>query len=288
MSTTVLAASHPRVSAQKIDIWRLPLVTILIVSVFIIWGTLAPLLAPYDPNAQNLLERLQPPSWDHWFGTDSLGRDLLSRVIFGARVSLIVVVSALIGGALFGLSLGIIAGYFGGWVDIIISRVIDAALAIPSLFIGILLAVTLGGGVTSVVIAISMILWSRFARIIRSDVIAIKNRDFVLQAQLMGCSSLRIILVHIVPNILSTAMVLISINLGEVILMEASLSFLGAGVPPTTPSWGGIVAQGQAFLATAWWLTTIPATTILLIVLAFNILGDWVRERLDPRLRDAV
>lgn len=283
MTDTAIAASPP---ARRLNIWRLPLVTILIVVVFVAAGLFAPLLAPYDPNAQDLMLRLQPPSWAHWFGTDSLGRDQLSRVIYGARVTLVVVLFALGGGAAIGLTLGLVAGYFGGFVDTVISRVIDAALAIPSLFIGILLAVTLGGGVTSVVIAISLILWSRFARIIRADVIALKHRDFITQARLIGCSPARIIAVHIVPNIMSTAMVLISINLGEVILMEAGLSFLGAGVPPPTPSWGAMVSEGQAHLASAWWLTTVPATVILLTVLAFNILGDWVRERLDPRLRD--
>lgn len=283
MTDAAIASSPP---ARRLNIWRLPLVTILIVVVFVAAGLFAPLLAPYDPNAQDLMLRLQPPSWAHWFGTDSLGRDQLSRVIYGARVTLVVVLFALGGGAAIGLTLGLVAGYFGGFVDTVISRVIDAALAIPSLFIGILLAVTLGGGVTSVVIAISLILWSRFARIIRADVIALKHRDFITQARLIGCSPARIIAVHIVPNIMSTAMVLISINLGEVILMEAGLSFLGAGVPPPTPSWGAMVSEGQAHLASAWWLTTVPATVILLTVLAFNILGDWVRERLDPRLRD--
>ncbi|WP_417725139.1 ABC transporter permease [Salipiger sp.] len=274
-------------AAPGMDLSDFPVATIVIVLFFVLGGTLGPYLAPHDPNAQDLLHRLQPPSREHWLGTDSLGRDLLSRLIHGARVTLIVVVFALSGGAGLGLTLGIIAGYAGGIVDTIISRLIDAALGIPSLFIGVLLAVTLGGGVTSVVIAISLILWSRFARIIRADVIAMKHRDFIAQARLIGCSHLRIVLVHIVPNVLSTAMVLISINMGEVILMEAGLSFLGAGVPPPTPSWGAMVTEGQAHLATAWWLTATPATAIMLTVLAFNILGDWTRDRLDPRLRDS-
>lgn len=265
---------------------RLPLVTIVIVAVFIICGLFAPYLAPYDPTAQELTLRLQPPSAEHWFGTDSLGRDVLSRIIHGARITLVVVFFAILGGAGIGLTLGVIAGYFGGIADVIISRLIDAAMSIPSLFIGILLAVSLGGGVSSVVIAISLILWSSFARIIRSDVIAMKNREFITLARVVGCSHLRIILVHVVPNIFSTAMVLVSISLGEVILMEAGLSFLGAGVPPPAPSWGSMVADGQGHLATAWWLTAVPGGAILLVVLAFNILGDWTRDRLDPRLRD--
>jgi peptide/nickel transport system permease protein len=280
-------ASQPRASiTARIDLGQLPLITIAIVSAFVISGLFAPLLAPYDPNAQDLVNRLQPPSLEHWFGTDSLGRDVFSRILYGARISLVVVFFALLGGGGLGITLGVLAGYFGGVVDVVISRAIDAAMSIPSLFIGILVAVSLGGGVTSVVIAISLILWSSFARIIRADVIAIKNREFITLARLVGCSHLRIIIVHVLPNILSTAMVLISITLGEVILMEAALSFLGAGIPPPNPSWGSMVAQGQAHLATSWWLTAVPGTVILLVVLAFNILGDWVRDRLDPRLRD--
>lgn len=279
-------AAHPPISSRWIILTQMPLITICIVVTFIFAGIFAPLLAPHDPNAQDLLMRLKPPSAEHWFGTDALGRDVFSRIIHGARVSLVVVFFALLGGAGLGLTLGVMAGYFGGIVDIVISRVIDAAMSIPSLFIGILLAVSLGGGITSVVIAISLILWSSFARIIRSDVMALKNREFIILARLVGCSHLRIIVVHVLPNILSTAMVLISINLGEVILMEAGLSFLGAGIPPPTASWGSMVAEGQGHLATAWWLTAVPGTVILLVVLAFNILGDWTRDRLDPRLRD--
>ncbi|WP_417207701.1 ABC transporter permease [Antarctobacter sp.] len=281
------AASQPAVSRpRRIDFGRLPLITISIVALFIFAGVFAPLLVPYDPNGQDLLIRLKPPSADHWFGTDALGRDVFSRIVYGARVSLVVVFFALLGGAGLGMTLGVLAGYFGGITDVVISRVIDAAMSIPSLFIGILLAVSLGGGIASVIIAISLIMWSSFARVIRADVIALKNREFIILARLVGCSHLRILLVHVLPNIVSTAMVLISINLGEVILMEAGLSFLGAGIPPPTASWGSMVAEGQGHLARAWWLTAVPGTVILLVVLAFNILGDWTRDRLDPRLRD--
>lgn len=270
------------------DLARLPLVTLLIVACFLLCGTMADWIAPYDPNTQDLLSRLKPPSATHWLGTDALGRDQLSRLIHGAQVSLVVVVFALGGGALLGLGLGILAGYAGGILDAVISRLVDAALSVPSLFIGLLLAATFGASLHAVVAAISLILWSRFARIIRADVIALKNKDFVIQARIAGCSHLRIIFIHILPNIASTAAVLISINMGEVILMEAGLSFLGAGVPPPTPSWGSMVSEGQAHLASAWWLAVVPSVAILLTVLAFNLLGDWVRARLDPRLRDAL
>lgn len=267
---------------------RLPLITMAIVAVFLLCGMAADWIAPYDPNAQDLLARLKPPSAAHWFGTDALGRDQLSRLIHGAQVSLVVVVFALGSGAALGLSLGIIAGYAGGIIDAVISRLVDAALSVPSLFIGLLLAATFGASLQAVVAAISLILWSRFARIIRADVISLKNKDFVTQARIAGCSHLRIIFIHIIPNIAGTAAVLISINMGEVILMEAGLSFLGAGVPPPTPSWGSMVSEGQAHLANAWWLAVLPSVAILLTVLAFNLLGDWIRTRLDPRLRDAL
>ncbi|MGB3387461.1 MAG: ABC transporter permease [Pseudaminobacter sp.] len=282
--TTPVATGRQQYGASRL--WGLPWLTIVIICGFVFAGLLAPWISPYDPNAQDLMLRLRPPSAAHWLGTDGLGRDVLTRLIYGARVSLVVVLCALAVGLLIGLTLGVIAGYFGGKIDAVISRAIDAALSIPSLFLGLLLAVTLGAGLGSVVIAISLILWSRFARIIRGEVIALKHRDFILQARITGCSPLRIVLVHILPNILNTVLVLVSINLGEVILLEASLSFLGAGIPPPAASWGGLVADGQNYLTSAWWLALAPGMAILLTVLAFNIFGDWCRDMLDPRLRD--
>jgi peptide/nickel transport system permease protein len=266
---------------------RLPWPTLIILGVFILTAVLAPWLTPYDPIVASLGDKLQPPSLQHLLGTDTLGRDLLTRLLYGARVTLsVVLVTAAIGGGI-GTVLGMMAGYFGGIVDAVISRLVDALLTIPTLFLGLLFAVTLGVGMQSIIIAISMVIWTRFARVVRSEVIALKERDYVLQAKVIGCSNLRILAVHIFPNVLSTVMVLISINLGEVILLESSLSYLGAGIPPPTPSWGGMIAEGQAYLGSAWWMSLVPGVAILLTVLSVNLLGDWLRERFDPKLRDA-
>lgn len=266
---------------------RLPWATLIILGVFVVTALLAPWLTSYNPELAVLSDKLQPPSLQHLLGTDTLGRDVLTRLFYGARVTLsVVLVTAAIGGGI-GTVLGMLAGYFGGIVDAIISRMVDALLTIPTLFLGLLFAVTLGVGMRSIIIAISMVIWTRFARVVRSEVIALKERDYVLQARVIGCSNVRILAVHIFPNVLSTVMVLVSINLGEVILLESSLSYLGAGIPPPTPSWGGMIADGQAYLGSAWWLSLTPGIAILLTVLSVNLLGDWLRERFDPKLRDA-
>jgi peptide/nickel transport system permease protein len=182
--------------------------------------------------------------------------------------------------------LGVLAGYFRGIVDTIISRMMDAVFAFPSIFFGLVLAVTLGPGLTSVFIAISIVLWARFAKIIRDEVVTLRERDFIARARVSGCSGFRILTVHILPNILSVAMVVLTINFGYVILLEASLSYLGAGIPPPTPSWGSMIAEGQNYIGSAWWISIPPGVAIALTVLGLSLLGDWLRERLDPQMRD--
>ena len=264
----------------------LPLFPIMIIGSMIIAGIFAPWIAPHDFFEPSLTNRLSPPSPDHWMGTDSLGRDVFSRVLLGARVTLIVVALSLAFGAGFGLLLGIIAGYMGGVVDSIISRIMDAMLAFPPIFFGLLFAVTLGAGIRSVTLALSLVLWARFARVIRGDVLSIRERDFVSQAVINGASTPRILALHILPNVANTFMVLISVNIGSIIIAEASLSFLGAGIPPPNPSWGSMIASGQDFVRSGWWLSMFPGLAITLVVLSLNLFGDWVRDVLDPRLRD--
>jgi peptide/nickel transport system permease protein len=251
----------------------------------------APVLAPHSPIDQTLADKLIPPFWEeggsakYLLGTDVFGRDVLSRLLYGARVSMIVSASALLVGGGVGLVIGIVSGYFGGRLDNLLMRLVDAALAFPAILFALLLAVTMGQGLRTIIIAISLLLWARFARVVRGEVLAVKQRDFVALARVHGCSPIRIMLTHILPNVMNTFMVLLTLYVGVVIVAEASLSFLGAGVPPPTPSWGLMVAEGRGKIASAWWLSLLPGIAITLVVLAFNLFGDWLRDRLDPKLR---
>jgi peptide/nickel transport system permease protein len=273
------------------DFGRLPWTAFVIIAVMVVIAVFAPLIAPHSPTEQSLPDKLKPPAWQeggsarHLLGTDLLGRDLFSRLVYGARVSLTVAAFALLSGGLIGLAVGIIAGYLGGRVDSILMRVVDATLTFPTILIALLLAVSLGAGLRTIVIAITVIIWARFARVVRGEVLGVRARDFVSLARVHGCSSVRIMLVHIVPNVMNTFMVLLTLHIGFVIIVEASLSFLGAGIPPPTPSWGQMVADGRSHIASAWWLSVMPGAAIMLVVLAFNLFGDWLRDWLDPRLR---
>ena len=251
----------------------------------------APLLAPHSPIDQTLRDKLLPPAWidggtmKYIFGTDGFGRDTLSRLIYGARVSLIIALLALLAGGGVGLLIGIVAGYVGGAVDNVLMRLVDAAFTFPAILFALLLSVTMGQGLTTLVTAISLLLWASFARIIRGEVLALKQRDFVALAKVRGCSASRIMLTHILPNVLNTFVVLVTLNIGVVVIAEASLSFLGAGVPPPTPTWGGMISEGRGRIADAWWISMIPGIALVLLVLSVNLFGDWLRDRLDPRLR---
>jgi len=273
------------------DFGRLPWTAFVIITVMLVVAVFAPLIAPHSPTEQSLPDKLKPPAWQeggsakHLLGTDLLGRDLFSRLVYGARVSLTVAAFALLSGGLIGLAVGIIAGYLGGRVDSVLMRVVDATLTFPTILIALLLAVSLGAGLRTIVIAITVIIWARFARVVRGEVLGVRGRDFVSLARVHGCSSFRIMLVHIVPNVMNTFMVLLTLHIGFVIIVEASLSFLGAGIPPPTPSWGQMVADGRSHIASAWWLSVMPGAAIMLVVLAFNLFGDWLRDWLDPRLR---
>ena len=247
-------------------------------------------LAPYDPLQTSLSQRLSPPAFAggtdaHLLGTDKLGRDVLSRIIFGARVSLSVSLLVILVTATIGTALGILGGYLGGWVDGLLMRITDISLAFPGILIALLLAVTLGPSFTTVVLAISLLGWAPYARLIRGDVLKLRNADFVLQARIIGCSPMRIMLTHIFPNIVNPLLILATLSVGLIILVESALSYLGAGIPPPTATWGSMVSDGRGLIDTAWWISFFPGLAIGLVVLAGNFLGDWLRDRLDPRLR---
>jgi peptide/nickel transport system permease protein len=287
-------AALPDVEAEEAprrEWGRLPWTAFVIIAILVVVAVFAPLIATHSPTEQSLPNKLKPPAWQeggsttHLLGTDMLGRDLFSRLVYGARVSLTVAMFALMSGGLIGLAIGIVAGYIGGRTDSALMRVVDATLTFPTILIALLLAVSLGAGLRTIVLAITVIIWARFARVVRGEVLSVKTRDFVALARVHGCSHLRVMAIHIVPNVLNTFMVLLTLHIGFVIIVEASLSFLGAGIPPPTPSWGQMVADGRSHIASAWWLSALPGAAIMLVVLAFNLFGDWLRDWLDPRLR---
>ena len=270
---------------------RTPWIPIVIIATMVFMAVFAPLLAPHSPIDQTLRDKLMPPAWvdggsmKYLLGTDGFARDTLSRLIYGTRVSLIIALLALLAGGGVGLLIGIVAGYVGGAVDSVLMRLVDAAFTFPAILFALLRSVTMGQGLTTLVIAISLLLRASFARIILGEVLALKQRDFIALARVRGCSAPRIMLTHILPNVLNTFVVLVTLNIGVVVIAEAALSFLGAGVPPPTPTWGGMISEGRGRIAEAWWISLIPGVALMLLVLSVNLFGDWLRDRLYPRLR---
>ena len=270
---------------------RVPWIPIGIIVAFVAAAVLAPLVSPGDPYAQSLRNRFKPPVWEergvwaHPLGTDRLGRDMLTRILYGARVSLAVGALAVLLASAVGATVGLVAGYYGGRVDALLMRITDATLSFPVILLALILAVTVGPSFTNVVIAISVILWARYARVIRGEVLTLMELDFIAQARIAGAGAWRIITRHLAPNTLNTLMVLVTLQVGYVIIVEAALSFLGAGIPPPTPAWGSMIAEGREFVTSAWWVSLLPGLAIMLVVLAFNLLGDWLRDTLDPKLR---
>src|SRR5689334_15742841 len=289
--TLVLPAPSPtRASTRRSR--DLPLIPITILAVIALTAIFANFLAPHNPEVGSLTARFRPPFWqaggsmDHIFGTDQLGRDVLSRLIFGARVSMVVGFTAVIFAGVVGTVLGIMAGYLGGWVDQVIMRVTDAWLALPALTFAIFLAAIVGPSMWNIVIILGLVYWTRYARVVRGEVLSLKEREFVRLAIVAGCSKWTIMRRHILPNVVNSAIVLATLMLGVVIVTEASLSFLGVGVPPPKPAWGLMLSDGkQGLMVGYWWLTVLPGCCIMLMVLSANLLGDWLRVKLDPQLR---
>jgi peptide/nickel transport system permease protein len=280
--------------------WRLasfrsegfPLIPMSILGGLLFIAIFANVLAPHDPEVGSLGERFRPPFWQQGgsekfiLGSDHLGRDVLSRLIFGARVSIVVGFTAVLFAGVIGTGLGILSGYLGGWVDQVIMRVTDAWLAIPALTYAIFLAAVVGPSEMNIVIILGLVYWTRYARVIRGEVLSLKERDFVRLAVVAGCSKRTIMKRHILPNVLNSAIVLGTLMLGVVVVTEAALSFLGVGVPPPKPAWGLMLADGKkGLMAGYWWLTVLPGCCIMLMVLSANLLGDWLRVKLDPQLR---
>ena len=267
------------------------IIPVVVLALLVLAAIFAPLLAPYPPTKTSLPNRLLPPffvtggSTAHLLGTDLIGRDVLSRVFYGARVSLSVSLIVILITSSIGTILAIIAGYLGGRTDTVLMRITDVSLAIPGILIALLLAVVLGPSFKTVVVALSILGWAPYARLIRGEVLKLREADFIAQARIIGSSSLRIMIKHIFPNVVNPLIVIATMSVGLVILMESTLSYLGAGIPPPSPSWGSMVSDGRNLIDKAWWISFFPGLAIGLVVLSGNFLGDWIRDKLDPRLR---
>jgi peptide/nickel transport system permease protein len=260
----------------------------LIVLTLVVIGTVGPLVAPYNPNAQQLRAALQPPQWlggAHFLGTDNLGRDVLSRIFYGARVSLLVAFAVVLISGFVGVTLGAISGYFGGKVDFAIQKSVEVMWAFPPLLLAITILAFLGQGLFNLILALVAQRWIQYCRVVRGQALSLRTRDFVTATRALGASDSIIIWRHILPNLIQISLVIGTFAMASAIISEASLSFLGLGVPPEIPTWGTMLADGRIYISTAWWLALFPGLCIFLTVLGINLLGDALRDLLDPRLK---
>lgn len=264
---------------------KLAMIGTFIVIGFILMAIFAPLLAPYDPIKTNLPERLKAPSRQHLFGTDQFGRDIFSRVIYGARIEVWIIFLVTVISGTIGIAVGITAGYFGGVIDEILMRITDIFLAFPRLILAMALSAMLGRGLTNAILAISLVEWTVIARLARAEAMKVKSQSYVEAIRAVGAGNLRILLFHILPMCLSPVLVQLTLRMGTIILTAAGLGFLGLGAQPPTPEWGAIVSDGRSYLVQQWWISTFPGLFIAVVVLGFNLLGDGIRDILDPRLR---
>lgn len=264
---------------------KLAMIGTFIVIGFILMAIFAPLLAPYDPIKTNLPERLKAPSRQHLFGTDQFGRDIFSRVIYGARIEIWIIFLVTVISGTIGIAVGITAGYFGGVIDEILMRITDIFLAFPRLILAMALSAMLGRGLTNAILAISLVEWTVIARLARAEAMKVKSQPYVEAIRAVGAGNLRILLFHILPMCLSPVLVQLTLRMGTIILTAAGLGFLGLGAQPPTPEWGAIVSDGRSYLVQQWWISTFPGLFIAVVVLGFNLLGDGIRDILDPRLR---
>jgi len=274
---------------------RYPVLPVFIIVILVIAAVFAPFLTSHDPErAVTLDDNEISPFWDqegsteYILGTDHLGRDVLARIIFGTRISLGVGLVVLLIGGVVGTTIGIVSGYFGGNVDEVLMRLVDMTLAVPFILVALVVAIVLGNSLTIIVILLVIFFWTGFARQIRAETLQLKTMDYVAFSKISGASSIRIMYKHILPGVFSTLIVVATLTVGTVILVESILSFLGVGVPGPTPTWGAMIADGRNYLTTGWWIAFFPGIALLLTVLAFNFLGDWLRDTFDPKLRQLV
>lgn len=284
---------EPHWSRQLLrSLWKqkAALLGVVLLTAVVLTALLAPLLAPMDPATQALDRVMKPPLWQedgHLFllGTDHLGRDLCSRIIYGARVSLLVGVFSVLFSGSIGLVIGLLSGYYGGKVDFLLMRLVDFVLSFPFILLALSIIAVLGPSLSLIITVISLRLWTIYARVVRASVLSLREMEFILAARSIGGSDLRLVFRHILPNVLAPVIIIGSLYLGRMIVIEAGLSFLGLGVPPPTPTWGGLLSEGRSYLYVSWWIVTFPGLAITLTVLGANLVGDWLRDVLDPRMK---
>ncbi|MBT3994322.1 MAG: ABC transporter permease [Chloroflexi bacterium] len=290
----VAQSTFMRVVAVPMQVFRFtkrwPIIPAVIMFLIVFGAVFAPVIAPFEPQKGDLRARNIPPVWldggdsTHWLGTDNLGRDVYSRMLYGARISLFVAAVAVSFGLIMGTLTGVVAGYYGGMVDEVLMRLVDLWSSLPFLLIALIVAISVGPSLGMVIALLAVSSWSAGSRNIRGEVLSLRNREYVHMARVMNASDVRIILRHLLPNVMHVVIVITTLRTGSMIIAEAGLSFLGVGVPASVPTWGLMIAQGQKFLTTTWWMSIAPGVAIFLIVLSFNFLGDWLRDRFDPRL----
>jgi peptide/nickel transport system permease protein len=293
MSDTVRIGSAlptlPPIERSDRRIGLVPAVPLLVLAIVVLAAILAPLLTPYEPVKSNLIDKLIPPSWvaggspEHWLGTDGFGRDVFTRLLYGARVSLLVAVFSLVIAVVIGTAVGVAAGFLGGAFDSALMRLVDIVLALPTILVALMFAVAVGPSFQNLVLILGFLIWPRIARLIRGETMVLMKQDFVRYPLAIGVGRRMVAWRHIFPNVLPTLLVATTLEIGHVILVEASLSFLGAGVPPPQASWGVMIDDGRALIATGWWVALFPGLAITVTVLACNGLGDWLRDTLDPK-----
>jgi peptide/nickel transport system permease protein len=261
-----------------------------ILTIFILAALFAPMLDLPDPVKGDLLARLKPPTISlsgfgaDPLGTDQLGRDILSRIIYGGRVTLMIAALSVVTGGVFGVVIGLISGFFGGWVDRILMRIVDMQLSVPLTILALLIIASLGPALHNLVVVLALTSWVQYARVVRGQVLAVKSREYIQSARAIAAHPLRIIFHHVLPNVMTPAIVVLTLELARIILLEAGLSFLGLGIQPPDAAWGRMLAEGRSFMSTAWWLSVFPGLAIMLTVLSVNLLGDWLRDYFDPHL----
>lgn len=266
---------------------KLAMFGLIILILLVLMAIFAPLLAPYSPFSQNLADRLQPPGAAHWLGTDHLGRDIMSRLIYGSRITLFIVGTVALIAPIIGLFIGTVAGFAGGWVDQVLMRITDIFLAFPKLILALAFVAALGAGIGNAVLALAITAWPPYARLARAETLTIRNADFIAAARLQGAGPMRLLIGHIWPLCISSLIVRVALDMAGIILSAAGLGFLGLGAQPPMPEWGAMISDGRTYILDFWWVAAMPGLAIFIVSLAFNLLGDGLRDVLDPRLRQS-